>query len=185
MLDWDNVSHYEGLELPKTFKIVKVSTGTRIGDIFNNIFRYYPNEEYYGIMADDVMPETFRWDILLREACLPDKIVWGWDGGHDESLPRHPFIGGDLVRRLGFLSVPGVKHWYVDNGWQDIALGLGCGMYLPEIRMTHQHHTTGRAQNDRTYTQQPDPQADEITYKKWKKENLPLLLERLRSEDAA
>ena len=180
MLDHSNAWHYKDIELPEHFRTIKVSAGARIGDIFNVVFKHYPNEDFYGIIADDVVPETFRWDILLREACLPDRMAWGLDGGHDETLPRHPFIGGDLVRRLGFLSVPGLKHWYVDNAWRDIALGLQCGEYRPEIRMTHRHFTNGKAQKDRTYIEQPDHRADEITYKIWLEKEFPKLMERLR-----
>lgn len=170
-------------ECPRHFWMFTVDDGTRIGDIFNHAFKTFPNEAFYGIIADDVTPETSRWDLLLREACLPDKIAWGFDGGHDETLPRHPFIGGDLVRKLGFLSCPGVKHWYVDNAWKDIAEALDCGVYLPEVRMIHRHPTTGLAQFDRTYKEQPDPRADEATYRRWKEQEFPALMEKLKKPE--
>lgn len=181
VLDKDNVSHYSEIELPKFFTRCSAHPGTRIGDIFNKIYNAFPNESFYGVMADDVVPETYRWDILLKEACLPDRIAWGFDGGHDETLPRHPFIGGDLVRKMGFLSAPGVKHWYVDNAWKDIAEGLNCGAYRPEIRMVHRHYTNGLAQKDRTYTEQPNPRVDEFAYNMWKEQELPDLLRRLKA----
>lgn len=180
VLDMNNADPYLEVQIPSTIRMVKVTTGTRIGDIFNRIFQIYPKEDFYGIMADDVIPSTYRWDILLKEACMPDKIVWGYDGGHDETLPRHPFIGGDLARKLGFLSVPGVKHWYVDNGWRDIAQGLDCGRYMPEIRMKHMHYIYGLAQKDRTYSDQPNVRADEATYNLWKEKDLPGILEKLK-----
>lgn len=181
ILDWNNYGQYAGMSLPDSFKVIRVSSGARVGEIFNNIFRYYPKEDFYGIMADDVVPETYRWDILLKEACSTDKIAWGFDGGHDETLPRHPFIGGDLVRKMGFLCVPGLKHWYVDDGWRDIATGLDCGVYRPEIRMVHHHPTVGLSSQDRTYSEQPDPRTDEIRYRKWHEKELPKLIERLRA----
>lgn len=182
VMDENNFGFYHGIELPPTFRRVRVTPGTRIGDIFNIILKHHPNEDFYGIMADDVVPTTFRWDIMLREACLPNKIAWGLDGGHDETLPRHPFIGGALVRNLGFLAVPGLKHWFVDNAWRDIAQALECGEYRPEIRMTHLHYTSGQSAQDRTYSQQPDPRADEIMYNVWKERELPLLIERIRKQ---
>lgn len=175
-----NLCNYDIRDLPETFTCFVVSDGTRIGDIFNEVLKVLPDEDFYGIIADDVTPDTYRWDILLREACMPDKIVWGYDGGLDETLPRHPFIGGDLARRLGFLACPGLKHWFVDNAWRDIATGLGCGEYRPEIRMVHRHYTTGTAQRDRTYLNQPDPRADEITYHMWLEQDFPALVNRMR-----
>lgn len=180
VFDESNAYHYVDVDLPSGFRKCIVDTGTRIGEIFNLIFKNHPHEDFYGIIADDVTPETYRWDLLLREACLPDKISWGFDGGHDETLPRHPFIGGDLVRRLGFISCPGVRHWYVDDAWRDIAEALDCGRYLPEVRMKHRHPTTGLAQGDRTYSEQPDPKVDQMIYNRWKAEELPALVDRLR-----
>lgn len=179
VFDEENARHYTHVELPPTFKKCLVDRGTRIGKIFNLIFQNHPDEDFYGIVADDVTPETYRWDILLKEACRPDKIAWGLDGGYDETLPRHPFIGGELVRRLGFLSPPGIRHWYVDNVWKDIAEGLNCGVYLPEIRMVHRHPTNGLAQGDRAYDSQPDPRVDQIAYGMWKEKEFPALMERL------
>lgn len=182
MLDIDNAGPYAGIELPKLWRKVRVSSGVRIGAIFNTVFRHSPNEDFYAILADDVVPETNRWDLVLKEACLPDKISWGFDGGHDETLPRHPFIGGNLVRKMGYISPLGVQHWYVDNAWRDIASALDCGDYRPEVRMTHHHYTAGRSQKDRTYTEQPDNQQDEIVYRMWREQEFPGLIERIQNK---
>lgn len=182
VLDSDNSWFYGDIELPKLCRKVRVSPGTKIGDIFNIIFKYHPNEDYYAILADDVVPTTFRWDIILKEAAGRDRIAWGYDGGCDETLPRHPFIGGDLVRKLGFIAVPGVKHWFVDNGWKDLSQALNCGEYRPEVRMTHMHYTIGKSPRDRTYDEQPDPRTDEMTYRMWRERNFPEIIARIKGE---
>lgn len=169
VFDAANVFQYGDVTLPEHWKRCTVPTGSRLGDIFTLMFQALPNEEFYGMVADDVVPETKEWDLKLRDACQPDKIAWGFDGGKNETLIRHPFIGGDLVRRLGFWSAPGLKHWFIDNAWTDIAQGLNCGVYLPEIRMRHHHYTNGLAQKDRTYESQPNTRADEIAYQMWRR----------------
>lgn len=181
VLDAGDAARYDSVAMPPQFKRVRAPAGTRIGDIFNMVFRQFPNEDYYGILSDDVVPETFRWDILLKEACGKDKIAWGYDGIQNELLPCHPFIGGDLVRKLGFLAAPGIKHWYVDNAWKDIAEGLNCGVFMPEIRLKHYHYTNGLAQKDRAYDTQPNPVKDEIAYNMWREKELPMLIKDITS----
>lgn len=169
VFDAVNVFQYREVTLPPHWKRCTVPTGSRLGDIFTLVFREFPHEDFYGMVADDIVPETAQWDITLRDACLPDKIAWGFDGGRNEMLPRHPFIGGALVRRLGFWSAPGLKHWFIDNAWRDIAEELNCGAYLPDVHMRHHHYTNGLAQKDRTYESQPSTQADEIAYQMWRR----------------
>lgn len=149
---YDNVAH--------NFDDMTVPAGTPIGECFNLAFRQYPDEPFYGITADDVVPETPEWDVKLRDACLPDRVSWGDDGIQGENLPTHPFLGGDLVRRMGYIAPPGVKHWYADNFWKLLATVNGRGSYLPEVKTTHRHPLKGLAETDATYKNQPDHEED-------------------------
>lgn len=171
----DNAFQYADVKTPAHWKRCKVSRVSQLGDIFTAMFRSFPDEPYYGMVADDVVPETQGWDVILRDSCQHDKIAWGWDGIQNEKLPVHPFIGGDLVRRLGYWSAPGIKHWYVDNAWKDIADKLNCGVYLPEVRMKHVHYANGLAQVDRAYNNQPSQSVDEGAYNLWRERDLPLV----------
>ncbi len=155
-------------------------TGTPLGGIFKRIFEKYPNESYYGMVADDVLPETSGWDVIMAELCQPDKIVWGCDDLQNERLPVHPFIGGDLVRKLGWWSCPGLKHWFVDNVWKHLADELACGVYLPQVKMTHLHHIRGRSPIDRTYREQPAPAIDERIYQKFMENEFQGVINRLK-----
>lgn len=185
VFDAANYHHYNYVGFPENFTKYIVAPGMRLGEIFNHIFEKYPNEPFYGMVADDVVPETYEWDKKLFYACQPDKIAWGFDGGNDETLIRHPFIGGALVRQLGYWSAPGVKHWFVDNAWRDIADALNCGVYLPDVRMKHYHHTNGLALRDRAYESQPDPIADRIAYAIWRERELPGITQKFVSRSEA
>lgn len=179
MLDSADAYRYDNVEIPTHWKRCSVPAGMRLGDIFNLIFKTYPNEDFYGMVADDVVPTTPCWDIFLRNACKPDRISWGWDSIQNEKLPVHPFIGGDLVRKLGFWAAPGIKHWFVDNAWKSIADALGVAVYLPEIKMTHHHYINGKSRLDRTYENQPSQKADEVAYMKFMSEEFPALINKL------
>lgn len=151
---------YETVGLPAGFSEMTFPAGTPIGECFNRAFAAHPDEPYYGITADDVVPETDGWDVTLRDACLPDRVAWGDDGLQGKDLPTHPFLGGELVRKLGFIAPPGVKHWYADNFWALLANTHGLGTYLPDVKTTHRHHLNGLAEFDATYATQPDHEAD-------------------------
>lgn len=181
VFDAADASRYNDIETPHHWKRVSVTAGTPIGFIFDKMFRKYPNEPYYGMIADDVLPETDRWDVLMSEACCPDKIVWGCDEIQNEKLAVHPFIGGDLVRKLGWWSAPGLKHWFVDNVWTNLAHSLNCGVYMPEVKMTHLHPVNGRRSVDRTDREQPNHMADQVTYEKFMKEQFPSAIQRVKS----
>lgn len=179
IFDAADAFRYNEIQTPPHWRRISVPKGTCIGVIFNLVFKAFPKEQFYGIMADDVLPETMGWDWVLRDACKPNRIAWGFDGGNDETLIRHPFIGGDLARRLGFLAAPGIKHWFVDNVWRDIASALNCGAYLPQVRMIHHHYSTGKARMDRTYEEQPSHVADADAYARFMENSFPKLIKRL------
>ena len=60
----------------------------------NIIFQLYPNQEYYGIIADDLVPRTRNWDQILAAACGSWGVSYGDDLLKRETLATHPFIGG-------------------------------------------------------------------------------------------
>lgn len=181
VFDSNDAYRYNLIETPAHWKRISVPANTPLGGIFERIFKKYPNESYYGMVADDVVPETRYWDEIMIAACKPDKIAWGCDELQNERLPVHPFIGGDLVRKLGWWAAPGLKHWFVDNVWKALADALDCGVYLPDVKMTHLHYTNGRAQMDRTYQEQPNHMADQVAYQKFMEEHFDDTIKRLKS----
>ena len=167
--------------IPQQFSFIIMPAGTPIGDIFNIISSKFCNEPFYGVMADDVVPETEFWDVVLRDACVPDKISWGSDGIQNARLATHPFIGGDLVRKLGWMAPPGVKHWYVDNGWTQLAKLADAGAYLPEVKTTHMHPVRDKAPMDETYLKQPDHMRDHDAFVEFMRNEMPGALERIKN----
>lgn len=171
---------YDGIELPAQFSIKRMPPHGGIVECVNAVFREHPDKTYYGIMADDVVPETPRWDVKLKEACLPYGISWGDDSMPDIGLPTHPFLAGDLVRKMGWVVCPSLKHWYADNMVKDIADGLGCGRYLPEVKVPHYHVFNNKAELDDTYMNQPSRERDKEAYLAFRDKELPGLLKKIR-----
>lgn len=171
---------YGGLRYPEQFTVKVAPAGMRIGPLLNAMVSENPDETFYGFMADDCVPETECWDVALAEACQPDKVAWGYDGLQNEGLATHPFVGGDLVRKLGWLQLPGAQHCFGDTVLTDIAKALGKAVYRPEVRTVHHHILNGKAPSDATYANQPDFYKDREVYEKFKREEFGDLIARLR-----
>ena len=167
---YDGIYNAEELIAPK---------GTPLGSCFNLAYEKYPNEPYYGLVSDDCTPETPKWDVKLKEACLPNLIAWPAEGIHNEKLPGFVFIGGDLVRKMGFICPPTIKHWFTDNLWNAIQLKCGIGVYLPHVMLRHRHFINGLAPEDDTYKNQPDHEADGKAYAAFLKDEFAALVERI------
>ena len=179
LVDHDDAS-YDNLILPPQFSILRMQPHNGISECFNAAFAAHPDLEYYGIMADDVVPETPHWDRLLKEACLAHGIAWGNDDMPQIGLPTHPFLSGRLVRHIGWLAYPGTKHWYVDNVCKDIADAIG-GCQLKTVHTPHWHILNDKAPLDDTYLNQPSRQKDEAAYQTFREHELPALQEKLKA----
>ena len=168
---------YQQLVLPEQFGILYFPKST-VTNLYNQAFALFPNEDVYGIMADDVVPETKDWDKTLRINALNVAVAWGDDGIQGIGLPTHPFLNGDIVRKLGFIAQPDLKHWYVDDFWLLMAHTIG-GAYCHGVKITHHHHLNGKAAMDDTYKNQPEASQDAITWKQKQPEYRAMLLKML------
>ncbi len=183
ILDAADAHHYAAVQLPSHWKRVTVPAGTRLGDIYKLVFEAYPSCEFYAMVGDDVVPETMHWDIALKESCLPDKIAWGWDSIQNDKLPTHPFIGGELVRKLGWFAAPPLQQYFVDNVWKHVADALQCGVYLPNVKMRHAHYINGERPRDRTDDEAVGMGDDERVYHQFMREEFGNVIELVRAHN--
>lgn len=174
-------AEYEKIGLPASFDKIFVPARTRCAAIQNLVFEKWPNEEFYAVLADDVVPETEKWDKELAEACRYEGIAWGDDDIQHKALATHPFIDGDLVRKMGWIAPPGLVHFFVDNVWTHLAAAIGGNGYLPDVKLTHHHHLNGKAVMDSTYRNATSFDADYVAYRAFMKNDFEALLKRVRA----
>lgn len=156
IIDADNQDAYANVVLPPNWKVFINPKCRDLVGAFNAAFEAYPDEAFYGLMADDLVPETPGWDTALAEAATPHYIAWGNDTiWTDGSLPTHPFIGGDLARACGWLVSPYTNRHCQDFIWKDFADTLKIGKFLPDVVYRHLHWQCGTAPYDTTYAIQP------------------------------
>jgi len=164
-IDDDDAENYEGVELPSgwTFR----STPRAYCTVkLNEVFAAFPDEPFYGFVMDDTVPLTDKWDLLLAEKAGANGIAWP-----DDCLPgKRPsaiVLGGDLVRALGWIAEPTIKHFYADNVWETMAKDLGTAGRCEEIKIAHLHFSNGNAPFDSVYQERPSPATDFLNYKRW------------------
>lgn len=140
-----------------------------LSDVYNNAYLRHPHEPWYGFIADDVVPLTMGWDTRLIEVAGRDGMAVP-AGGHDPNGAPHFVLGGDLVRSMGWLSLPGLDRLYIDTVWQRIAEARGVLIRVPDVILEHRHFSNGKAMIDETYRKHHKEQ-DKLIYNNWSKQN--------------
>ena len=108
-----------------------------------------------GFMGDDHLPRTHGWDQLVEDALddLGVGLVYGDDLIQRQNLPTAVFMSAPIVRALGYMAPPVLKHLFLDNYWRDLGLASGRLRYLPSVVIEHLHPIAGKAEHDETYAQ--------------------------------
>ena len=159
--------------------------GPRIGlsKSINEIFEKYPNEPWYGLLADDVVPQTPHWDQLLVVAAGRINVSYPNDGAENTKLPTHPCVGGDLVRAIGWFGFPPCYHYFVDTVWQYLGEHLHNIHRLDSVIVEHLHYSFGKSEKDQVYQESGEKiRQDKQAYRAWCKSEGKLLIDRLQRD---
>ncbi len=143
---------------------VVVFKRTLLSKVYNEV--YNRNLDWYGFLADDILPETKHWDRLLVEAAGKDGLAFGEDGINGDTRATHFVVGGQLTREIGWLALPGLDRVYIDTVWHDIATERNVLRFLPEVKLTHLHFSNRRALRDKTYKKH-NKDRDKSIYESW------------------
>lgn len=177
--DDPSLEEYKKIKLPSTFELI---VGERIGlkATMEEMFHKYPNENWYGLAADDLIPKTQHWDQLLVNKAGLRRIAYPNDMGKDPTLPTHPVVGGDLVRAVGWFGHPATYHFYLDNAWKFVGEKLNCITRLDNVIVEHVHYSFKKSPKDQTYLdRKPDMKTDGKAFNAWLTANGENLIESL------
>lgn len=179
------INELQNLNWPEQF-IVVVGPREGMKASLQEMFNKYPNESWYGFLADDLLPQTNQWDIALVERAGNDSISYPNDLGKKgkRGLPTHACVGGNLVRAIGWFGFPSTQHFYVDTIWQYIGERLDNIYRLDNIIVEHLHYSRNKSELDIIYEQSREKmQADTYAYNDWIRangENLILQLDKFK-----
>lgn len=123
-----------------------------------------------GFMGDDHLPRTAGWDAHVLGALGTDepRIVYGDDLLQGANLPTAAFMPSRMVRALGFMAPPVLRHLYVDNFWLELGERLGTLHYLPDVVIEHLHPAAGKAVMDERYAVVNATEADAADRRAWR-----------------
>jgi hypothetical protein len=121
-------------------------------------------------LGDDHVPLTQAWDTQLIGAidtvggtgfAYANDLLQGY------RLPTAVMVSSDIVRALGWLCQPSLRHYFADNVWLALGESAECITYLPSVTIEHRHRVrTG--QSDATYSEASAHwQADRAAYHAW------------------
>jgi len=146
----------------------------------NWLFSEYPDEPWYGWIADDNFPQTPGFDKALIEAAGNNRMIWcngatrktpaKWDS--EKSVPSHipscMMWGGDLVRAAGWWAPPWVTHATIDETWKVFCMETGRAGYLHNVVVRHLRAKEGRQRDATDKAPRPFFSPDMGKFKAWR-----------------
>ncbi len=150
-------------------------------EIINRAFEEFNEYDYYSVTNDDIHYKTKGWDEAL---CHPLKISCGQDDTMVEKygdkhnvicspgeFPITSVIDGDIVRKIGWLQFPELRHSCGDNIWYWIGRRSGILYNDKNYHTSHISPYFGKCEEDDTYKECNafDNMEDYYIYKEWLK----------------
>lgn len=129
--------------------------------------------DYIGFMGDDHLPQTHHWDSRIVTALSqgPCRMAYGNDLFQGPLLPTAIFMDARIIRAVGYMAPPELKHLFLDNTWVEWGKALGTMTYLPDVIIEHVHPHAGKADHDEGYGRVNSKEVwdhDEQVFKRYK-----------------
>ncbi len=126
--------------------------------------------QFLASFGDDHRPRTPGFDQALCRG-IEDMggtgFTYPWDGVR-EDIPEAVVMSSDIVQALGWMCLPGLDHYYIDNVWADLGRNAGCLRHLRAVAVDHLHPSAGLASSDAVYASSSEKiSADKAVYQEW------------------
>ncbi len=167
------IENYKDLNYRKEFLVV-IDSRARLGRAMNEMLEKFPGEPWYGLLADDLIPQTEYWDLALVEAASSNYIAQCNDLSRKPQNCCHPCIGGDLIRKVGWFALPECTHYCVELPWKELTKrNPEIFKYIPDVVVEHAHWRFDKAEFDNTYKELKTlKHPDHEIWDRWKLEHL-------------
>lgn len=124
-----------------------------VGTLNDIAMKYVDKYLFLTFLGDDNIVTTEGWDVAMSVTLAKQGygIAYGNDHFQEDKLPTSIMITSNIVKALGFITPPVLKHLYADNFWQALGKGLGSLYYFPSVHWEHLHYMAGKSEKDSTY----------------------------------
>lgn len=120
----------------------------------NNLLanKYADSYKFICFLGDDVRPRTFGWDKILSKPLLDRPgISYANDLIQKEFLPTHVVMSSEIIKTLGFMAPPILKHLFMDNFWLDLGKATNSIHYFEDVVLEHMHPVLEKSTVDKVY----------------------------------
>ena len=131
---------------------------------------------YFASLGDDMVPITDGWDEQLITAVEHTGGGFAYpDDKRRTDIPEACVMSSSIVTALGWMALPSLDHWYIDNVWADLGNGAGCLTYCPTVVVEHRHpNVHPQTKSDATYHDAAHKfNADAAVYRRWRLYQMP------------
>jgi hypothetical protein len=162
----------------------------------NKVFEIYPDEDWYGFIADDEMlseDSPKNWDQRLIAAAGRWGIAHAWEPWNNgRRCQGYPVLGGKLVRAVGYLALPTCHHNFGFDSMWDWLNGAepfgGGGLHnmkcLPEIKVQHNRAKSDLVLDDCYRLADSKMEDDRKRFWDWMVKDMKVIAKRVREQMA-
>lgn len=172
---------YAGIDLPPNWTMEFLPRNLGLCGALNWAFEKFPNEPWYGLIGDDMVPKTQGWDARMLAEITPTTMVScndNWQAEHGRLTVY--MVGGDILRALGYWMPPGMWHCYSDDFWEAIGNDFKIWKFLKDVIVeTISPHKGDIAQDDTNVVAYSRMEPDRRVFAEWKRGQKHAAYERL------
>lgn len=134
---------------------IHISRSESMGDKIRELWPFYKDCEYIGIVNDDHVLVSVEWDKKLISKLDGTNFTScedNWVASQENSLPAGATIwSGPLIRAVGYIFPMDLQHTFIDNIWSYLGLETNCWIKDLSVIVAHKHVDKGEAEPDDTH----------------------------------
>lgn len=157
LMIWRNdpmMKEYQELfgELPSGWEVI-LTPGKTCGEKLNHAFDLFPEEPFYGLLADDTVLASAGMLHELKMEAMNGRFAWPNDGVHGPRMATHPCAPGKMIRALGFWAHPRFPQNGLDVILYRVSEALSLSKYRSDLHLIHFHPSVHLEEFDEVYAE--------------------------------